>query len=231
MASTGSSSSVQVGDVATAPADVVVAVTSRDDVRSIGVVARGLLEGVSRYAPSRTVKYVLADANSTDGTREAAREVLGASNLIELPYPTGGELLEMPYHGEPQRAKIVRQILETARRLEAKVCAIVDANRQSAGPEIIGRLIGPVLSDNFDYVSPYYVRHVNEGAITRGIVYPFFRALYGVRLRQPTASEFGCSGRLVEHYLEQDFWEVEHASVGIDLWLTVAAVTGEFRVC
>jgi glucosylglycerate synthase len=58
-----------------------------------------------------------------------------------------------------------------------------------------------------------------------------FRALYGVRLRQPAASEFGCSGRLVAHYLEQDFWDVEQAPAGIDLWLAVAAVCGEFRAC
>ena len=95
----------------------------------------------------------------------------------------------------------------------------------------IERLIAPVLTDGFDYVSPYYVRHVNEGAITKGIVYPMFRALYGVRLRQPAASEFGCSGRLVTHYLEQDFWDIEQATVGIDLWLAVAAVVGEFRIC
>jgi hypothetical protein len=88
-----------------------------------------------------------------------------------------------------------------------------------------------VLTDGFDYVSPYYVRHVNEGAITKGIVYPLFRALYGVRLRQPAASEFGCSGRLVAHYLAQDFWDVEQAAVGIDLWLAVPAVCGEFRTC
>jgi hypothetical protein len=30
-------------------------------------------------------------------------------------------------------------------------------------PAWIERLIGPVLIDGFDYVSPYYVRHVNEG--------------------------------------------------------------------
>ena len=65
---------------------------------------------------------------------------------------------------------------------------------QTVEPEWIERLVAPVLTDGFDYVSPYYLRHVNEGAITKGIVYPMFRALYGVRLRQPAASEFGCSG-------------------------------------
>jgi hypothetical protein len=98
-------------------------------------------------------------------------------------------------------------------------------------PEWIEHLIAPVLADGFDYVSPYYTRHLNEGDITKGIVYPMFRALYGVRLRQPAASEFGCSGRLATHYLQQDLWDVEQAAVGIDFWLAAAAVGGGFRTC
>ena len=74
-------------------------------------------------------------------------------------------------------------------------------------------------------------RRVNEGAITKGIVYPTIRALYGVRLRQPAAAEFGCSARLLAHFLDQDFWDAEQAEVGIDLWLAVAAACGEFRMC
>ena len=35
--------------------------------------------------------------------------------------------------------------------------------------------------------------------------------------------------RLAAHFLEQDFWDVEQAAVGIDLWLAVAAAGGEFR--
>jgi hypothetical protein len=115
--------------------------------------------------------------------------------------------------------------------LSAKACAVLDAGLHAVDPDWIERFIAPVLTGGFDYVSPYYARHVNEGAITKGIVYPMFRALYGVRLRQPAAGEFGCSGRLVAHYLEQDFWEIEQAPVGVDLWLAVAAVCGEFRTC
>ena len=156
---------------------------------------------------------------------------MGPNGLVEVAHPGGAEFLEMPYHGQPHRAAILRTVLQTAQRLEAKVCAVIDASRQSVEPELIERLVAPVLTDGFDYVSPHYVRHVHEGAITRAIVYPVFRALYGVRLRQPAASEFGCSGRIVSHYLEQDFWELEPATVGIDLWLAVAAATGQFRVC
>jgi glucosylglycerate synthase len=231
MASTGSNSSVQETDVEASRVDIVVALTSYNDVLTIGAVARALRDGLARNFASSSVRFVLADAGSTDGTREAAREIVGPSALVEVEYERGAELGELPYHGHPGHVAALRAILQTAQRLNAKACAVIDAGLHTVEPGWIARLVAPVLADGFDYVSPYYIRHVNEGAITKGIVYPMFRALYGVRLRQPAASEFGCSGRLVAHYLEQDFWDVEQATVGIDLWLAVAAVFGEFRVC
>ncbi len=231
MASTGSNSSVQETDVAASGTDIVVALTSYNDVQTIGELARALRDGLARDLASSAVRFVLADAGSTDGTREAAREVVGPAALVEVEYERGAALGELPYHGHPGHVAALRAILQTAQRLSARACAVIDAGLHGVDPSWIGRLVGPVLADGFDYVSPYYIRHVNEGAITKGIVYPMFRALSGARLRQPAASEFGCSGRLVTHYLEQDFWDVEQATVGIDLWLAVAAVFGEFRVC
>ena len=231
MVSTGSNFSGQDADVAASRADIVVALTSYNDVRTIGAVAGALRDGLARYCASSTVRFVLADAGSTDGTREAARAVVGASALVELEYERGAELGELPYHGHPGHVAALRAILQTAQRVNARACAVIDAGLHGVEPEWIERLLAPVLTGGCDYVSPYYVRHVNEGALTKGIVYPMFRALYGTRLRQPAAGEFGCSGRLVTYYLEQDFWEVERVSVGIDLWLAVAAVCGEFRTC
>ena len=220
---------MQDADAAAARADIIVALTSRNDVRTIGAVARAVRDGLTRYFASSTVRFVLADAGSTDGTREAARDAVGRSALVELEYARGTELGELPYHGRPDHAAALQAILQAAQRVNARACAVIDAGLHGVEPEWIDRLLAPVLTDGFDYVSPYYVRHVNEGALTKGIVYPVFRALYGTRLRQPAAGEFGCSGRLVTHYLEQDFWDIERASVGIDLWLAVAAVCGEFR--
>jgi hypothetical protein len=113
----------------------------------------------------------------------------------------------------------------------AKACVVIDAGIPTIEPEWIERLIGPVITDAFDYVSPYYLRHVNEGAITKNIVYPMVRAPYGVRLRQPAAGEFGCSGRLVTHCLEEEIWDVEQDSARIDPWLAVATMCGGFRTC
>ncbi|OFW29246.1 MAG: hypothetical protein A3G76_11535 [Acidobacteria bacterium RIFCSPLOWO2_12_FULL_65_11] len=233
MPSTGSNSSVQEADVPDGGAgvDVIVGLTSHNDVGTVGAVVRALQDGLARYAASSAVRFVLADAGSTDGTREAVREAVGPSALVEVESGRGAELGEPPYHGQHGREAALRAIIETTHRLGARACTVIDARLQSVEPEWIDRLLVPVLADGFDYVSPYYARPVAEGAITKGIVYPMFRALYGVRLRQPAAGEFGCSGRLAAHYLEQDFWDAEFAPVGIDLWLAVAAACGEFRSC
>jgi hypothetical protein len=231
MASTGSNSSVQAAEAAAGRADIVVGITSHNDVGTIGAVMRAVRDGLAPSFGQGAPCFVLADAGSTDGTRQAAREAAGPSALVELEYERAPALAPLPYHGQPGRAAALRAILEAAQRLGVKACAVVDAGLETMRPDCIERLIAPVLTDGFDYVSPYYVRHVNEGAITKGIVYPAFRALYGVRLRQPAASEFGCSGRLAAHYLQQDIWDVERAPIGIDLWLAAAAVCGDFRAC
>jgi hypothetical protein len=235
MASTGSNSSAREADVAIAAAasraDIVIGLTSYNDVRTIGTIVRTLRDGAARAFGASGVQFVLAAVGSTDGTREAARDAARPSTLVELEYGTAATYGALPYHGHPGRPAALRAILQSAEQLGARACAIIDAGLHSVAPEWIEQLVGPILSAEFDYVSPYHQRHINEGAITKSIIYPMFRALYGARLRQPAASEFGCSGRLVTHYLEQDFWDAEQAAVGIDVWLAAAAVSGEFRPC
>lgn len=231
MASIGSNSGVKETDVEASGADIVVALTSFNDARTIGAVTAAVRQGLARYFGSSSTRIVIADAGSTDGTQEVARQVAGATALVDVTYTVPAGLAEMPYHGLPGRAGALRSVLQTAQRAGVRACAFVDAGLETVRPEWVERLIAPVLNDGFDYVSPYYPRRLNEGAITKGIVSPMFRALFGVRLRQPAAGEFGCSARLCAHYLQQDFWDVEQAQVGIDLWLAVTAVCGEFRTC
>ena len=57
------------------------------------------------------------------------------------------------------------------------------------------------------------------------------RALYGLRIRQPIGGDFGVSGDLVRHYLEQDDWDADVSKFGIDIWMTTKAITGGFAVC
>jgi hypothetical protein len=91
----------------------------------------------------------------------------------------------------------------------------MDTDLRSITPEWIELLIKPVLEEDYDYVSPYYMRHKYDGTITNTIVYPLTRALYGKRIRQPIGGDFGFSGRLASFYLDKDVWESDVARFGI----------------
>lgn len=88
MASTGLNSSVQDADAAAGPV-IVVGLTSFNDVQTIGAVARALREGVARSFASVDARFVLADAGSTDRTREVVRDIIEPSALVEVDYDRG----------------------------------------------------------------------------------------------------------------------------------------------
>jgi glucosylglycerate synthase len=218
-------------DPAPAKSELLAGLISFQDGQTIGrsvAAVRAALTGRFAGVPSR---IALADCGSTDGTVARAREAMGPGDLLELSPPrAAADLLEQPYHGVPGKARALRAILTTARELESRACVIIDGKVRTPTADWIDWLVRPVVEHDFDYISPYYHRHPFEGALTRGLVYPLVRALYGVRLRQPAAAEFACSGRLVEHFLTEDLWEREGSQVGIDLWLTTSVAAGDFRL-
>ena len=243
MTSTGSSSSAEATKPAATTAELVVGIASYNDVDTIGDVAAAVRSGLEEAIDGTASlggdsieesRILLADGGSNDGTPQRAREALGPANatLVEVTYPrAAGDLLDVPYHGRPARARALRAILEGAHTPGVKACVVIDGGIRTVAPGWIPALAGPVLDGGFDYVSPFYARHPYEGALTKGIVYPLFRALYGVRLRQPAVGEFGGSARLVEAYLDADVWDLDSAQIGIDLWLAAGAAAGGFKLC
>ncbi len=231
MASTGSSSNIALADTDSArPSEAVFVIQSYNDADTIGGVVRSAHEGLQRHV--RTGCVILADGASTDGTLDVARNVNGSGySVLAVDYRRPAvDPLKLPYHGRPGRAAAMRAVLRAARDRDAKACVMLDARLTNLKPEAVGSLVEPVLSGQMDYVSAYYVRHPYEGALTKSIIYPVFRALYGARLRQPAALEFACSAPLLDHFLAQRFWDAEEAPTGIDMWLAAAAVTGKYRV-
>ena len=202
-----------------------------NDAATIAGAASAASEGLQRIG--RPGRIVVADGGSSDQSVERVHEAVAgrcAVSVIDYARPAS-DPLRAPYHGLEGRPNAIRAILREAISAGAPACAFFDAKLTSASADWLQRLLAPVLADSHDYVSPYYVRHVFEGALTRSVVYPVFRALYGVRLRQPAAGEFACSPRFMQHASAQSFWDVDEARTAIDLWLASAAVTGKVRVC
>jgi hypothetical protein len=131
----------------------------------------------------------------------------------------------------PGKGSAVRAILEAAGRLGVRACALVDADLRSITPTWVDRLLGPVVREDFGFVTPLYARHKHDGTITNSFAYPVTTALYGVRIRQPIGGEFGLSGDLARHLEVQEVWDTDVARFGIDIWLTTTAVVEGYRVC
>jgi hypothetical protein len=231
MASTGLNSSRAIPDAASSQVALVAGLVSYQDADTIGAVTRAVRDGLARHFEGLASQIVLVDCGSTDETVARARGALGETDVIELPAgrPTA-DVLQLPYHGIPGKARALHAALVKARDLDAGACVIFDGSVRTVTSQWVDWLARPVVERAFDFVSPYFHRHPFEGALTKGLVYPLVRALYGVRLRQPASAEFACSAQLVEHFLNERVWERDGAQVGIDLWLTTAAAAGDFRM-
>src|SRR5437667_211901 len=155
-------------------ADIVVGIPSFRNAATIGHVTEAAAEGLRRNFPNMRAVIVNADGGSEDGTRDRVR-----ASADGVPIVTGR------YEGLSGKGSAFRAIFEAVTLLGARACAVVDSDLRSITPEWIARLVGPVVRDEADYVTPLYARHKHDGTITNTIAYPLTRALYGARVRQP----------------------------------------------
>jgi hypothetical protein len=174
-----------------------------------------------------------ADGGSTDGTvAKITGQDAEDAPVVHLSYPVPpGQKLAVSDHDVPDKAKAVNAILRVAQQLQAKVCVVLAANLRGATPAAVAALVRPVLDDQFDFVAPYYTRHRFDGLVTSGLIYPFLRALYGKRVRQPMGGDFAISTALAAHYLSPSVWSSDKGRVGADLWMVTEAVNRGFKLC
>jgi hypothetical protein len=214
-------------------ADIVIGIPSFNNARTIGHVVKACYAGLSKYFPELKSVVINSDGGSTDGTREAVLSAsLDEASLMLLSTPLLPlHRLSFPYHGIPGKGSAFRMVFEMARRLNARVCAVVDSDLRSITPEWIDLLVRPILLAKYDFVAPYYHRHKYDGTITNSIVYPLTRSLYGSQIRQPIGGDFGVSPQVIDCYLKKDVWDSDVAKFGIDIWMTTVAIAEGFRVC
>lgn len=230
MATTGSSSSVAAEQTAAAAArqstlDLVVGLPALDAGRSAEAIAaaRGSLEPYRRVL---NCGIVVSRPQSPDSR---ATPAAGGSDVIEARYATHTtDALDVPFHGMPARARAVHAILQEARAREARVCVIADP-RSPLDQAWIDPLARPLLEEAVDLVKPFYMRHPYRGGVAHGIVYPLFRALYGLPLRYPLGGDFACSRRAVEALADDAVWQNEPGQLGIDWWISATALARNLR--
>ncbi len=212
--------------------DIVVGVPTYNDGRAIGQVIQSVREGLLKHFPRERAVIINADGGSRDGTQDLVR----AASISDQSYGTRVSALRTlhsistQYEGGPANGIALHAILSAADLLQARACAIVSPESTTLEPEWMERLLRPMFRDRADLVLPVYRRHKFDGLLIRNLLHPMTRAVYGCAVREPYPSDFGFSGTLGTHLLSQDIWTQEQGRHGTELWLTLSAIVGRFKM-
>ncbi len=213
--------------------DILVAVPTFNNRGTVEQVVNAIQLGLVKHFPRERVVLINPDGGSNDGTPEAVknasvpdfRALISSSPLRTI------HRISTTYGGVDGRSNSWRIIMAAADLLRAKACAVLSPDLESITPEWIEALVRPIYKEQFDLVTPIYHRHKYDGLLVKNIIAPTIRSVYGVKVREPVGSEFGFSGRLACHYMEQDVWHEEFVRARTEIWMTTRAIADGFRLC
>jgi glucosylglycerate synthase len=204
--------------------DIVIGIPSYNNSQTIKGVIKNYAIGLKKYYSGCKSLIINSDGGSGDDTVEIVNKCSA---------PAGIEKISTYYNGTPGKGSAFKTIFEIARKLEAKVCVVSDADTRSIYPGWTYALVEPILGKGFGYVNPYYSRDKHDGTITNSLVYPITRMLYGLRIRQPIGGDFSFSNGLLQIFTRKTYWDNYPyiCKFGVDIWMTTTAINEGFRVC
>lgn len=199
-------------------ADIIVGLASYKEADSIAYPTRQADEGLQQYFGEYKGVILNCDNCSPDGTEQAFLKTKTKTPKIYITTPpdTPGK----GYNFE----NMFRKMFE----LQAKVLVCVDADLLSITPEWIKYLADPIMQGG-DFVNPIYSRHKYDGTITKSICYPLIYGVFCRNIRQPIGGDFAMSGAFAEHLIKQP-WHITTMEYGIDIFMTMNAITGGFFI-
>ena len=208
------------------PCEIAIGVPTYNNAGTAAVVAEAVRVGVEKHFHGVSVALVNADAGSSDGTPQVLTQAGLPSVLAHSEAPLR-ERAEVPFHGVPGRGDALRAILGIARRLTARALVLLEADVTTITDEWPQRLARPIREDGADWVIAAYLRHRYDGTITRLLLSPLLRALYGRRLHQPLGGQQALSSRLIDHLLVHPRWNWTGRDV-TDVWIVGTAIADGF---
>ena len=213
---------------ALAPCEIVVGLPTYNNAATVPAIVAAVCAGLAAHFTGASAALVNVDAGSTDRTPELLAEA-GMPCVLARHEAPSVERAAVPFHGVPGRDAALRSLFDVARRLQARVLVLLEADVTSVTEEWIERLVRAVWEAKADLVTPAYVRHRYEGTITNLLLAPLVRALFGRRLRQPFGGTFAVSARLLSHALGHPVRPTTGRDL-MDLWLTGTAIAEGFAV-
>jgi glycosyltransferase involved in cell wall biosynthesis len=219
---------ISVGEI-----DILIGLPTHNNAKTISSVVAAIQSGILQWFTRDRAAIIDVDAGSRDGTPElvASASIDDAqrrdSNRFAL---RTLHSFSTQYASTEARGSALRTILAAAELLRARAISVISPDSTNIKPEWLRALMKPPCTEDVDLVLPTYARHKFDGLLITNLLYPVTRALYGLRIREPYASEFGFSGRLGSQFLADNAWSDEEARAGCEVRLTVAAIAGGFRI-
>jgi hypothetical protein len=199
--------------------DIIVGIPSYNESDTIPYVTKTVGEGLAEYFPDKKSVIVNIDNNSPDNTKEA---FLDTKTRIEKKYISTA-------HGIRGKGNNILNLFNFAKQVGAEVIIVVDADLRSITKEWV-EYLGRPIADGYDYVLPLYSRHQFDGTITNHICYPAMFGMLSTDIRQPIGGEFAFSPKLIKYLLKQA-WNESTRQYGVDIFMSLNAVLGGFKVC
>ena len=215
--------------------DILVGVPSFNNAATIGQTVQAVEQSFQQGFARQRVVLVNVDGGSGDGTREVvmntrAEKSSGSSGRGLTSLRTEQRVVTQ-YGNAPSAGLALRTILAAADLLRAKACAVISPANSNLTTAWISNLLTPVFHDKFDYVAPLYNRHKYDGLLSRNLLYPMSRSVFGRGIRELHPSELGFSGRLASHCLAQDVWGQEDIQDAPEIWMALTAISSDFPCC
>ena len=201
--------------------EIIVGIPSYMEAKTIGFVTRQVDLGIKRFFPHMKALIVNADNNSGDDTRGA---------FLSTDTVTPKKYLTTPPGVKGKGNNLLNLFRFCKSRLSSlKVVVLVDADLRSITPEWIRYMAEPIFK-GYEFALPRYSRHQFDGTITNHICYPLLYGVMGENVRQPIGGEFAFSPRVMLHWLDQK-WLPTARLYGVDIFMTLNAILGKFRMC
>jgi len=219
---------ISVGEV-----DLLVGITSNEGSNSANRAAQAAEEAVLRNFPRDRAVLINLDGGSKDPGLSEGEEL----GLIRKGEGRSIESLRT-FRRISARSRNVftvgtslRTILAAADLSCARACVIIPASAENVVPSWIESLLRPVYREGYDFVAPLYSRHKFDGLLTRNILFPLSRTLFGRAVRELVPTEFAFSGRLAARCLAEGSWNEEALQETGEMWIAIAALLGDYRCC
>ena len=201
-------------------ADLVIGVSTGSAAPNLDGVAAAVRVGLQAHFPGQSAAVIHVDQGGADDPGGAPTQAFGDVPLVRIrpAHATGGPLVQL------RLDEAVATTLATGQALGARAIILLNAENASLNADWVGGLGGPVLANDCELVVPVYQGGRYEGTLTHALVVPLIRTLFGKRLARPLAEEFGCSGKAAAFLLEQNVWDTDLGSNGIEFWIPAAAI-------